>query len=115
MSEHERIVRDQDLAQERSPMGPTHSGDASAVGAALRRHGSPLGSHANAVPGRMNGRRLRLRTLHPELVGTGGINDRAFHDHILRRGSIPVAIVGASPLNQPVDRDFRPGRQLHGG
>ena len=39
---------------------------------------------------------LQLRALHHELVGGGTMSNRAFHDAVLRQGSIPFALVRAA-------------------
>jgi hypothetical protein len=49
---------------------------------------------------------LQFRALHEELVGSGRMTDRQFHDAILREGSIPVELVRARLIGQPLSRDF---------
>ncbi len=39
---------------------------------------------------------LQLRALHHELVGDGRMSNRAFHDAVLRQGSIPIELVRAA-------------------
>lgn len=39
---------------------------------------------------------LQLRALHRELVGSGTMTQRAFHDAVLRQGSIPLELVRAA-------------------
>jgi hypothetical protein len=39
---------------------------------------------------------LQLRALHHELVGDGRMSNRAFHDAVLRQGSIPIEMVRAA-------------------
>lgn len=51
---------------------------------------------------------LQFRALHRELVEGGPMTEREFHDHILRRGPIPVEMVRASLRGVPPDRDFEP-------
>ncbi len=46
--------------------------------------------------------------LHKELVGTGKMTDRAFHDAILKEGRIPVEMVRAILLRQPPPQEFKP-------
>jgi uncharacterized protein (DUF885 family) len=38
---------------------------------------------------------LQLRALHHELVGGGKLSHRAFHDAVLREGSIPIEMIRA--------------------
>ena len=42
---------------------------------------------------------LQFRALHKELVDSGRMTDRQFHDAILRLGPIPVEMVRASLIN----------------
>ncbi|MCW5941464.1 MAG: DUF885 family protein [Fimbriimonadaceae bacterium] len=51
---------------------------------------SPLYQAAYMIGG------LQLRELHTELVGAGKMTNRAFHDAVLREGSIPMAMLGAA-------------------
>jgi uncharacterized protein (DUF885 family) len=50
---------------------------------------------------------LQFRALHRELVESGRMSDRAFHDAILREGRIPVEMVRAILTRQSLARDFR--------
>ena len=50
---------------------------------------------------------LQFRALRAELVGGGRMTDRAFHDAVLQSGSMPVELVRATLLKQPLPRDFR--------
>jgi uncharacterized protein (DUF885 family) len=50
---------------------------------------------------------LQFYALHRELVASGRLTDRAFHDAILRENSIPVEMVRAILLRQPLARDFK--------
>jgi uncharacterized protein (DUF885 family) len=50
---------------------------------------------------------LQLRELHDELVKSHQMTDRAFHDAVLREGSMPVAMVRASLNHQKLTRDYR--------
>lgn len=49
---------------------------------------------------------LQFYQLHKDLVGTKKMTDRQFHDAILKEGSIPVEMVRAILIKQPLDRDF---------
>ena len=51
---------------------------------------------------------LQLRALHKELVESGKMTDREFHDRILKGGSIPIAMVRVFLTNPDVKRDFAP-------
>ena len=48
---------------------------------------------------------LQLRALHGELVGSGKMTERAFHDAVLKEGSIPVAMIRASLSGIDLDRN----------
>jgi hypothetical protein len=50
---------------------------------------------------------LQFRALYRELVESGKMTARAFHDAILREGRIPVEMVRAILTGQPLTRDFR--------
>jgi uncharacterized protein (DUF885 family) len=50
---------------------------------------------------------LQFRALHSELVQSGRMTNRAFHDAVLRQGSMPVELVRALLTNQPLRRDYR--------
>jgi len=50
---------------------------------------------------------LQLRALHRELVGSGKMTNRAFHDAVLRENSIPIEMVRADLTGQALARDFR--------
>ena len=47
---------------------------------------------------------LELRALHKELVDTGRMTDRAFHDAVLQGGPMPIAMVRARLANLPLTR-----------
>jgi hypothetical protein len=62
---------------------------------------------------------LQFRALHEEIVGSGRMTNRAFHDRILTGGPMPVEMVRARLTEQPLARDHaaswkylgdRPGR-----
>ena len=50
---------------------------------------------------------LQFRGLHAELVGSGRMTNREFHDRILQGGRMPVEMVRARLTNGPPARDFR--------
>jgi uncharacterized protein (DUF885 family) len=49
---------------------------------------------------------LQIRALRHELVDSGKMTDRAFHDAVLHENSIPIEMVRASLTDQPLARDF---------
>ena len=55
---------------------------------------------------------LQVRALHQELVGSGRMSNRDFHDAILRENSMPWAAVRASLLDLPLERDFTGDRRF---
>lgn len=50
---------------------------------------------------------LQFRALHRELVGSGRMTNREFHDAILQSGPIPVEMVRARLTGAPLTRDYR--------
>ena len=61
---------------------------------------SPLYQAAYMIGG------LQFRQLHRDLVESGHMTNRDFHDHILKAGRIPVEMVRASLTGQAPSRDF---------
>ena len=51
---------------------------------------------------------LQIYALHRDLVGSGRMTDKAFHDAILQGGRMPIEMVRARLLNQPPTRDYSP-------
>ena len=51
---------------------------------------------------------LQIRALHGELVGTGKMTDRQFHDAILQGGTMPIEMVRASLTKQPLAPGYIP-------
>lgn len=49
---------------------------------------------------------LQFRALYQELVVSGRMSDRAFHDAILRGGAMPVEMVRAMLTDAPLTRDY---------
>jgi len=49
---------------------------------------------------------LQLYNLHKELVGSGKMTNRQFHDAILRENRIPVEMIRAALTDQRLTRDF---------
>lgn len=50
---------------------------------------------------------LQFRALHRDLVGSGKMTNRAFHDAILKENRIPVEMVRAILTKQKLTRDFK--------
>jgi len=50
---------------------------------------------------------LQFYALHKELVGSGKMTNRAFHDAILQQNRIPVEMIRASLTGQKLTRDFK--------
>jgi uncharacterized protein (DUF885 family) len=50
---------------------------------------------------------LQIRALHRELVGSGKMKDRAFHDAILEGNCIPIEMVRARFGLEPLTREFK--------
>lgn len=50
---------------------------------------------------------LQFYALHKELVGSGKMSNRDFHDAILKENSIPVELIRADLTNQPLTRDYK--------
>jgi uncharacterized protein (DUF885 family) len=59
---------------------------------------SPLYQMAYMIGG------LELRALHKEIVDSGKMSDRAFHDAVLQGGPMPIALVRARLENLPLSR-----------
>ena len=57
---------------------------------------------------------LQFRALHKELVGSGKMSNRDFHDAILKMNAIPVEMVRASLTKQPLDAGFVSGWKFYG-
>ena len=49
---------------------------------------------------------LQFRALHRELVGSGRMTNKAFHDAVLQGGAMPVEMVRAMLTNAPLTRDY---------
>ncbi len=57
---------------------------------------------------------LQIRALRAELVESGRMKDREFHDAILRENAIPIAMIRASLARQPLARDFTASWRFYG-
>ena len=56
---------------------------------------------------------LQFYALHKELVGSGKMSNRDFHDAILKENSIPVELIRADLTNQPLTRDYKPSWRFY--
>ena len=57
---------------------------------------------------------MQIHSLHKELVGTGKMTNRAFHDAILRENRIPIEMVRAILTKQNLSRDFKSSWKFYG-
>lgn len=57
---------------------------------------------------------LQFRALHRELVESGKMTDRRFHDTILKNNSIPVEMTRAILTGQKLPRDYKPSWKFYG-
>jgi uncharacterized protein (DUF885 family) len=51
---------------------------------------------------------LQIRALHKELVDSGKMPNRLFHDAVLRENAIPIELIRARLTHQPVTPDYSP-------
>jgi hypothetical protein len=57
---------------------------------------------------------LQIYALHEELVKSGKMSNRQFHDAVLKEGNIPVEMVRAGLLRQNLTQDFRSQWKFYG-
>ncbi|TDJ54575.1 MAG: DUF885 domain-containing protein [Planctomycetota bacterium] len=57
---------------------------------------------------------LQIRAMHRELVDSGTMTNRQFHDAVLRNNSIPIEMVRAAITDQPLTRDFESSWRFYG-
>ncbi len=57
---------------------------------------------------------LQFRALHAELVGSGKMTDRAFHDAILHENCMPIELLRADLEKQKVTQNFTTGWKFYG-
>ncbi|HEX4810314.1 MAG TPA: DUF885 family protein [Bryobacteraceae bacterium] len=57
---------------------------------------------------------LQLRSLRRELVDSGKMTNRQFHDAVLKENAIPIEMVKADLLNEKLTRDFKPAWHFYG-
>ena len=57
---------------------------------------------------------LQFRKLYEEVVESGDMTAREFHDSIMQGGRLPVELVRARLIGQPLTRDFRSQWRFYG-
>ena len=57
---------------------------------------------------------LQLYALHKELVDSGKMTNRAFHDALYREGNMPVEMVRLALTGQKVARDYKTSWKFYG-
>jgi uncharacterized protein (DUF885 family) len=57
---------------------------------------------------------LQIYSLHKELVDSGRMTDRAFHDAILKENRIPIEMARAILTKQNLTRDFKSNWKFYG-
>lgn len=57
---------------------------------------------------------LQIRAMRKELVESGKLTNKQFHDGILQENSIPIEMVRASLSNAPLTRDFKAAWKFYG-
>jgi uncharacterized protein (DUF885 family) len=57
---------------------------------------------------------LQFRAMHRELVGSGRMTDREFHDAILHENNMPIELLRADLENQKLARDFKTNWKFYG-
>ena len=57
---------------------------------------------------------LQLRALHAEMVASGRMTNREFHDAVLRQNAIPIEMVRAALSDEPLQRDFTSRWRFYG-
>lgn len=57
---------------------------------------------------------LQIRSLHRDLVESGKMTNRAFHDAVLKENRIPIELIRADLTNQKLTRDFTSSWKFYG-
>ncbi len=57
---------------------------------------------------------MQIYALHKELVGSGRMTNRQFHDAVLKENNIPVEMIRASLTRQSLSKDFRTQWKFYG-
>ena len=72
-----------------------------------------VGAVAGSLAGYLIGAK-QFWAMRQELVVTGKMTERAFHDAILKENHLPVEMVRVAITNQKLERDFKPGWRFAG-
>jgi uncharacterized protein (DUF885 family) len=56
---------------------------------------------------------LQFRALHKEMVGSGKMTNRAFHDAIYREGNMPIEMVRLAVTGQNIARNYQPSWKFY--
>ena len=51
---------------------------------------------------------LQRGDLHRDTVGAGKLSEQQFHDSVLTQGPIPIALIRAALLDEPLTRGWKP-------
>jgi uncharacterized protein (DUF885 family) len=57
---------------------------------------------------------LQIRQLHKDLVDSGRMTNRDFHDAILKENSMPIVMVRALLTDEKLTKDYKPNWQFYG-
>jgi uncharacterized protein (DUF885 family) len=57
---------------------------------------------------------LQIYGLRKELVDSGKMTNRQFHDAILKENAIPIALVRAALTEEPLTRDYKANWRFYG-
>ena len=57
---------------------------------------------------------LQIRSLQSELVGSGRLTMKQFHDAVMRAGAMPIEMLRALFTDQPLTRDYEAGWRYYG-
>jgi len=56
---------------------------------------------------------LQLRALRRELVESGKMSDKEFHDAVLKQNAIPIEMIRAALTDGKLGRDFQPSWRFY--
>jgi len=57
---------------------------------------------------------LQMRALYKELVGSGVLTPRQFHDRVIRENTLPVELLRAFLAEKPLAKDYQPQWKFYG-
>ena len=57
---------------------------------------------------------LQIRGLHKEMVESGKMTERAFHDAILKENAIPIEMIRGSLGGEELTKEFKPSWKFYG-